>query len=497
MKRFVNFLVVIAVTAMAPSGFGQTSIKEPNVSGQFYSADTKELSSHIEAFFQKASNSPSGKPVELLIAPHAGYVYSGPVAAYGFKAVSQKKYQTVVILAPSHFYQYDGVSVWPEGGFRTPLGMAEVDADFAKNLTAMDERFEFHAQVFEREHSLEVEIPFIQKTFPDAKIVPVIMGQASYELCEKLAKSLQELIGERTDVLIVVSTDMSHYHDDAFARKMDAETLEVVKRRDAANFYKLCSTRQLEMCGFIPATTALIYARDRGLAAEVLRYANSGDVTRDKSQVVGYSSVIFYKEAPAANAFDGGGKEQKPEPLTLEQKKRLMAIARGAIHAYVKDKEIFKVEEKDPRLSLPEGAFVTIEKDGRLRGCIGNIVTPNPLYRTVRDMAIAAAAEDPRFSPVAADELGSLEVEISVLSQPWAVHNVEEIVPGVHGVLLRRGSQGGIFLPQVATEWKWNREELLSNLCSHKAGLPADCWKDPQTRIEIFTADVFSEHDLK
>ena len=155
------------------------------------------------------------------------------------------------------------------------------------------------------------------------------------------------------------------------------------------------------------------------------------------------------------------------------------------------------VPEVDRRLTLNEGAFVTIHKGGQLRGCIGNIVTQKPLYLTVRDMAIAAATEDPRFPRVRPEELDQIDVEVSVLSLPRVIRDVDEIELGVHGVIVSKGPlHYGVFLPQVAEETNWTKEEFLSQLCAQKAHLPADAWKDPGTKMEVFTADVFSEKDL-
>ncbi len=475
---------------MARPAFAQ-NIKSPNVSGQFYDADAQKLSAAVETYVKTADVLPSAEDVEILIAPHAGYVYSGPVAGYSFKTVSQKKFKTIVILAPSHFYAFDGASVWTQGGFKTPLGVALVDEDFSTRLSAMDPKFTFVPAPYEKEHALEVEIPFLQKTFADFKIVPVIIGQMNFENCRKLADALNSLIGNRKDVLVVLSSDMSHYHDDKTARAMDMGTLEIIKKGDAQKFYQQSRLGLHEMCGMIPVTVGLILAEVRGLQAKILKYANSGDVTQDKARVVGYGSVIFYpQKKPTTNA------DAASDALTLEQKQALLKLARLAIEEYVTSQKVFDVTIHDPRLDFPEGAFVTIHKNGQLRGCIGHIVSEGgPLQKTVRDMAIAAATADPRFPPVQVGELKDLDLEISVLSRPWRVKNIDEIKMGVHGVLISRGKKGGVFLPQVATETHWTKEKFLSELCSQKAGFPADCWKNSDTVIEIFTADVFGERD--
>lgn len=489
MKEIIIFSTLLLT--MAPLTYGN-NIKSPNVSGQFYSADPKKLTLEIEKFFSKATVSPKDKHVEMIISPHAGYVYSGGVAAYGFKSLSQKQYKTIIILAPSHFFRFSGVSIWDKGGFKTPLGIVQVDEAFTKRLLEVNEEFYFKPEVFEREHSLEVQIPFLQKTFKDFKIVPIIMGQANLDLCQKLAQSLRDIIGEREDVLIVVSTDMSHYHDDAFARKMDAATLVAVKNLEAEKIWHQCRVGTMEMCGFIPVTTALHYAKLKGLEeVDILKYANSGDINQDKDSVVGYSSVVFSKGESSSQ------EEQKNFNLSFEQKKKLIEIARSTIEMYIRTGKEIEFKENDPRLNEKQGAFVTLRKGGQLRGCIGNIISDAPLYLTVRDMAISSATQDHRFLPVKKDELKDIEIEVSVLSQPKQIFDVNQIELGVHGVIISKGFLNrGVFLPEVATDQGWNREQFLSYLCAHKANLPADAWKDPETKIEVFTTESFSEKDL-
>ncbi|MBI5024609.1 MAG: AmmeMemoRadiSam system protein B [Candidatus Omnitrophica bacterium] len=486
------FTVILFVTfSFFPMAHADTKIKRPNVSGQFYTAEPRELSAQIGEFFQRADVTPADRHIDIVIAPHAGYMYSGAVAAYGFKAASRNKYTTVVILAPSHYSGFDGISVGQQDGFQTPLGIVNVDQEFAKQLIAENEKFYFAPEPFEREHSLEVEIPFLQKIFTNFKIVPVIMGQPGFVLLEKFAASLNKIIGERKDVLIVVSTDLSHYHPDVKARTMDALAIKAITSFDAKAVWEGCQRRSaMEMCGFVPTTAALLYARQRGLThAQMLRYANSGDVTGDRNSVVGYTSIIIYGDAQ---------KDEDKDALTPAQKKRLLDIARQTMDEYVRTGKTLEFLETDPRLLREEGAFATIHKQGRLRGCIGNILGRGPLCQTVRDMAIAAAAKDPRFDPVQAQELKDLDIEVSVLSKPRTIKNADEIILGKHGVIVSQGpGHQGVFLPQVATETGWSKEEFLNQLCAQKAGLAPDAWKDPKTKIEIFTAQVFGEKDVQ
>ena len=396
-----------------------------------------------------------------------------------------------MIIGPSHFFPFEGISVYPHGGFKTPLGIVPIDEDFAGELLKENPKFQFLPQVYEREHAIEVELPFLQKTFDNIHIVPILMGNPDPQVCHDLAVALDKLIGQRDDVLVLISSDMSHYYTYDVANSMDALTLQAIKEIDPKKFFEGCISRKMEMCGFVPVTTALILARLRGIKhVEVLKHANSGDTSGDKTRVVGYSSVIFYSELL--------GQSQSPdegvEALSLVQKKKLLNIARNTIETFVKTGKAPDVKSTDARLNEIQGAFVTIRKHGALRGCIGSIIGQEPLYETVRDMAVAASSKDPRFTPLTMAELNGIDLEISVLSKPRQVKDPSEIQLGKHGVIVSAGNHQGIFLPQVATETGWSKEEFLSQLCSQKAGLPPDAWKDPNTALYVFTADVFAEN---
>ncbi len=495
MKRIV-LVISLFIFGSLMNAFADPHIKKPNVAGQFYTANPERLRSQIQSFLDHVQVS-QPRDVQILVAPHAGYMYSGQVAAFGYKETAHQEFKTVVVLAPSHHYGFPGISVWSQGGLQTPLGVAEVDEEFARQLIEADPLFVYEPRAFEKEHSLEVELPFIQVVHPQARVVPVVMGQCTYQTVQRLVEALDRLIGERTDVLVVASSDMSHFHNDEKARELDYQTLELIKAFKTDEFWADCGQQKLEMCGFVPVSTAMLLAQKRGLSAEVLNYANSGDVTGDRDRVVGYTSVVFFSRQDDQAVADDPDRTEESSGLSSSQKAELLSIARKTVEDHVRTGKTFQPQVSDPRLSEIEGAFVTIHKQGQLRGCIGNIIGQQPLYLTVRDMAIAASSSDPRFSPVSKEELEDLEIEVSVLSKPWRAKSVDEIQMGVHGVIVSRGwMHRGVFLPQVATETGWSREEFLSQLCAQKAGLPANAWKDPATQLDIFTATVFSEKDV-
>ena len=473
--------IVLMLSLCGPLGAEDVALKLPNVAGGFYTDDPIALSRQIDEFISLANVPEVHHNVQVAIAPHAGYIYSGSIAAHTFKAIAQNQYSIIIILAPSHYYPFDGASIWPKGAFKTPLGVVPVDQDFAKALLNETPVVKELPEVFNQEHALEVELPFVQKIFPKAKIVPLLLGQPDFKNCEQLAVALNKLIGNREDILVLVSSDMSHYHPYDNANKEDAGTLEAIRHEDVEAFWNGNISRTMEMCGFVPVTVGMMVAKLRGLSsAQVLKYANSGDTAGDKAKVVGYGAVIFYKSEQSV--------------LNVEEKKYLLKMARETMETFVKTGKKLDIKNKFVRLDQVQGAFVTLIKNGQLRGCIGNIIGQQALVLTVRDMAIAAASEDPRFSPVTLDELKDIHVEISVLSLPGRIKDLDQIVLGRDGVIVSDGADHqGVFLPQVATETGWDKDRFLSELCNQKAGLSSDCWKDAHNSLYTFTADVFSE----
>lgn len=464
-------------------------VKQPNVAGSFYPDNPAELSQMIDTFIAAADPKPQEGRIFALISPHAGYGFSGGVAAYGYKLIKDKSYRTVIVIARSHRYGFNGVSVYPEGAFRTPLGDLPVDKEFTKELLYKDKDIFFEPAAFENgEHSLEVQLPFLQKVLSDFKIVPIMMGDCNLATCQKLAGLLKEAIGDRQDVLVVASTDMAHRYDYEVVAIVDNLTLSYLEKMDFEGLYKGFRENKLEMCGMLPVVTALILSKELGHnKLKILKHTDSAEVTGKKIKgiwTVGYASCVIDQE------------KGEVAMLSKEQRGKLLAIARNSIQTYLKTGKKLELTERDPLLLKEMGAFVTLHKNGELRGCIGNLQGQQPLYLTIRDMAVEAAVGDPRFPPLTLNELKDIEIEISALSPLEKIESVDEIKMGLHGVLLKSGFNSGVFLPQVATETGWSKEDFLSHLCQ-KARLPASAWKDKSTEIYIFTAEVFSEKEAQ
>ncbi len=488
----IIFLPLLSLL-IASTAFASQEVKEADLAGTWYPASKKALAKLLQAYIDAAKPNEVKGRILAIISPHAGYQFSAPVAAYGYKLASGKDIKTVIIIGFSHRKAFDGIAIYDRGVFRTPLGEVPVNADLAGSIETKNKRIYYHPEAFSDENSIEMQIPFIQMSFPNASIVPIAFGTQEYQDAEILADALSAVLKGRTDCLMVASTDLSHYHPYEDANVIDKRFIDAISSEKPERIYLDERQGKFEACGIMPITSVLLTADKLGYnGIKVLKYANSGDTFLDKSRVVGYLSAAIYKgaEQPPTTA-----KEMKRDSMRLTegQRKRLLEIARGSIISYVKEGKRKNFTENDAALNEPLGAFVTIHENGELRGCIGNMMATGPLYSTIANMAVEAATGDPRFPALSPDEIDKIDLEISVLSPMKKISSVDEIkIPG-HGVLVRRGFSSGVYLPQVATETGWSKEEFMTSLCAHKAGLEADAWKDPSTEIYIFSAEVFGE----
>ncbi|MEW6607964.1 MAG: AmmeMemoRadiSam system protein B [bacterium] len=488
-------LLIIGLSLLLPvEGCSQTqtpskdipqNIRQPAVAGGFYPADPTELKNQINGFLNNVQKEKIEGRIIGLMVPHAGYDYSGEVAAHCFKQLEELSFDTVVIIGMSHFAHFDGIAVDTSDAYQTPFGLVKIDTELTSALIKSDPKIKSLPQVHEKEHSLEVEIPFLQRLLKEFKIVPILMSNPND--AQVLARSLI-LNSKGKNILFIASSDMTHYPPYEIANKVDKKTLSLIKEMDINELvawlnepHEKCSTL---LCGVGAVLTLMLVTKEFGIhQATVLNYANSGDVPiiGDKSRVVGYGAVIFAQ------------KEEKAMMLDKEEQGVLLKIARRTIEDYIKNRHIPPVEVDDyPELQKPAGAFVTLTKNKQLRGCIGYIKAIAPVAQAVSKMAIAAATEDPRFSPVTKDELDQIKIEITVLSELTRINDIEQIEIGKHGLYMVKGYNSGLLLPQVATEQGWNREQFLTHTC-YKAGLPPNAWKEKETEIYIFTGLIFHE----
>ena len=476
---------------MKPNKIPEKDIRQPVVAGSFYTANPKVLAQEIKGYF---NNVPAGyiiseKPIGL-IAPHAGYMYSGQVAAFAYKQVEGRHYETIMILAPSHRAYFPGASVDTKEGYRTPLGIVPVAHEIVNQIIGKTSLITHYPQAHIQEHSLEVQLPFLQTVLKDFKLIPIVMGDQAIETCEAVARALSDVI-KNHDILVVASSDLSHYHPHAMAQDLDQK---VIDRINAFDFQGLASDLKLhktEACGGGPIITALLLGGYLGAnKAKVVKYANSGDVSGDYSGVVGYAAGVIYKE-DKKDAKKAGKKELGIDlGLNEKEKELLHRIVKETIKNHLEGKPGPAFNVDSSTLQEPRGAFVTLHKEGMLRGCIGHIRADHPLHATIKDMAIAAAFEDPRFPPLSRKEFDKVDIEISVLTPFKKITDINAIEVGKHGIYIVKGFYSGLLLPQVATEYGWDRVTFLEHTCN-KAGLPKDAWKEKDTEIYLFSADVF------
>jgi len=476
------FLALSTVCLLVAPAFAQ-GLREAVWAGQFYDADPARLAAAIDGFLKDLPTAAEVRgDIRALIVPHAGYVFSGRTAAYAYRLVRGMPYETVVIVGPSHRFGFKGCSIYAKGGFRTPLGTAAVDEALASELMKRS-GFAFVPEAHEEEHSVEVQVPFIQRVLPDARIVPVVMGYPEMSTVKALAAALETACAGRK-VLIIASTDMSHFLTKTKANALDAKTIGLIKALDAGGIVRREEARENILCGGGPVAAAILYAQKAGaVRAEILNYADSAAAAGDEARVVGYVSAALVAEGAREAAF----------VLSEAEKKELLELARSAVEAYVEDGRVVEYASTNSRLLAHRGLFVTLKKQGALRGCIGFIEPVMPLARGVVEAAIYAAVRDTRFEPVSMVELKSLEYEISVLTPLEDVPDPKQVKVGRDGLVIEMSGRKGLLLPQVPVENGWDRKTFLEQTCL-KAGLPPDSWKKG-AKLQRFEALVFAEKD--
>jgi len=493
-------LVLVALLAIAPwqhiRAAGAQKVRPAGVAGSFYPADPKELTAMIDDLLAHATPPPIHDPILAVVAPHAGYQFTGPVAATAFAELKGRKFSRVVVIGPTHYVPFDFTSIYDGDAYTTPLGTVPVDKVFARQLVKLSPTLQLSGMGHDitpagAEHSIEVELPWLQRVLGNFQLVPIVMGDQSYESSRALGVALAKLIQDKNTVgstLIVASSDLSHYHTYDEAETMDHKTLNALAAWDYFSMSQNFQERVWEACGGAPIVAAMIAAERMGAnQAMVLKYGNSGDTSSDRARVVGYSADVFVKAAT-------GKAVETPFSLSDHDKSELLALARKSVEQAVEQrKEYEPAATASEALNQDRGAFVTLSEGGQLRGCIGYTSATKPLYLTVRDTATLAALRDPRFRAVSAAELPLLEYEISVLSPLRRVMDLQQIKIGQDGLVMKNGENQGLFLPQVPVEQKWGLQKYLQELCVEKANMPSNCWQDPNTDIFKFTAVVFGE----
>lgn len=464
-------------------------VRKPAVAGSFYPKDKEELTGNLAFYLENAKLIKGDGKLRILIVPHAGLNYSGNTAAWGFKQLEGEKYSRVIILGVSHNAHFEHVAIYDKGSWRTPLGDVAIDEDYAGSLVD-NVNFLADTNKHVEEHSLEMELIFLQQVLKDFEIVPILVSDPTKELVSVLAQKIAYNFDE--DTLLVISTDLSHYPDYETANLVDRKVIEATVGNNLADYEKTVSEIEsgnysnlsTAACGNEAIKVALKVAEILGVNdIREIKYENSGDVTDDKSKVVGYASIGGWSSDLQFNY---------PE-LDESAQKEALTIARATLTGQILEQSISSATPSSGILYEPLGAFVTLEKHEDLRGCMGLFEPDIPLYEVIRKQTIVAATQDPRFSPVTEEELDDINIEISVMTPRRKIDNWKEIEVGKHGVVIEKGQSRGTFLPQVATDNEWGLEKFLSELCSQKVKLEAECYKNPEVNIYIFEVQVFEE----
>lgn len=484
--------------------------RKPVVAGQFYPAKADELNAELIKLFAEAAPKKTTDDVLAIISPHAGYVFSGEVAASSFNQIDGRKhYKTIFVIGSSHRTVFDGASIYNKGNYETPLGLVKVDLETANLLINKNDVFKFRNEAHEYEHSLEVQLPFLQHVMEtDFSIVPIIIATQSKNTVKKIAEALKPYFTPEN--LFIISSDFSHYPDYEDAVNVDnatagaivtgnpEELLSTLKKNEQKGISSLATS----LCGWTSVLTLMYITQSNpGIKYIPVEYKNSGDTKYygDKSRVVGYYSIIAVEENSASGKASSLQKEDTEFRLTPDDKKKLLSISRNTLETYITTAKIpvIKEDELSDNLKSKCGAFVSLHINGKLRGCVGNFSQETPLYKVIQEMTVSSSTRDYRFPPVQTSELKRLEIEISVLSPLKKVESIDEIELGKDGIYMRKGQNSGTFLPQVASMTGWSLEEFLGHCARDKAGIGWDGWKDKNTELFTYEAIVFSEQEMK
>ncbi|MFH2203338.1 MAG: AmmeMemoRadiSam system protein B [Elusimicrobiota bacterium] len=471
--------------------------RPPAVAGRFYPGDPGKLRTEVDGMLDAAPDPVPDDNAVGGVSPHAGYAFSGRLAARVCKALKHKRPKTIVLLGTAHHEEVGGLALPDTASFATPLGEVPVDTGMAEALLAAHPEVKISPAAHAREHSLEVQLPFLQRAHEGAHILPLLTGVKNRGSAEELGRELGRLIKER-DALLIVATDLSHFPSDSGARRSDLALLAALEKMDADFLWDAdralmrLDIPQLHCtaCGLGAAAVGITACLelDAGVC-EVLQYANSYDISGDAERVVGYGAALFKKGARPDGPFFGLGEQEKSA---------LLKLARAALAEYLRTgKEPAPRAFDLPLLNLPGAAFVTwtersASAERELRGCVGTTLRDRTIGNCVAHFAVRSAVSDTRFTPVAAADLPALHAEVSVLS-PSRPSTAEAVRPG-QGVVFELGRARGLFLPLMWERYP-DKEKFMNVLAGSKAGAREDAWRDPAAKLWTFEAEAFGEEE--
>jgi MEMO1 family protein len=479
MKRIFHLLIgsLCLIASLASA-----NTRPAKVAGLFYSNQPSTLRLTVNTLLRQASPPAFKQPVLAAIVPHAGYRYSGQIAAQVYALVKKQAVDTVIILAPYHRARLNGIALDTHQYWQTPLGNLRVNQTFNQLLKQQLPASDIvNAPAQEKEHAIEVQLPFLQTIYQHPpSIVPIMINQAQYSsaLAQALASSLKTY-EKNHNVLIFASTDLSHYLPANSAEKKDKQTIQFIQRMNGKTLASALAQKANLMCGDIAVLTLIKTLQQLAPTSElhILQYRHSGQVTGDNSRVVGYLSAVIL--APQ-------------KTFIVKDKQDLVSLAKKTLYEKLCRHQSINAITDIASLRQKQGAFITLKtKNDQLRGCIGSILPTEPVLDAVQSSAINSALHDPRFKPISCQELPQLKLSVSLLSLPKLTHNVmQNLQLGRNGVIVKKGARTGVFLPEVATDTGWSKTKFLNELCTQKAKLPPRCWQDPGVKFYLFSTDI-------
>jgi AmmeMemoRadiSam system protein B/AmmeMemoRadiSam system protein A len=479
----------------------RSSDRQPYAAGHFYSADKDTLTKDLTQLFESCVKSSSHPTVRAIICPHAGYVYSGKVAASAYSVIDRNTvYKNIFIIGSSHVMAFEGASVYYTGDYITPLGKLTVNKEIANSLKK-EKLFDFPVNAHLQEHSLEVQMPFIQYYFKNIPpVIPIIIATNNVNSIKKIAEILRPWFTPEN--LFIISSDFSHYPSYKTANEVDNSTANAIISGDPKKFMDILKKNSYvndpglatSMCGWTSGLMLLYLAEGTSdLEFKKIDYCNSGDSKYgNKDEVVGYNAIALTEKNSGTQAAKSLSDEVK---FSSKEKEQLISIAHDNIRSLLYDKKRISLNKETlPEVfKKPYGAFVTLKINGSLRGCIGRFISSDPLYEVVLESSQSSAFEDPRFSLLTKEELPKTDIEITVLGPLRKINSIKEIVLGKHGIYIKKDFRSGTMLPQVATENNWSVEEFLGYTSRDKAGIGWDGWKDAD--IYIYEGIVIEEKE--
>jgi len=490
--KSISSLILALGSAFIFSAYSSQAetVRKPVQAGRFYPSVPSELRTIITQLTTKAQDTrlqiPRNKHLRAIVLPHAGYIYSGWTAAHAAMVLHLDQFTKVILMGPDHYIGFSNGAICDAAAYETPLGRIKLHEDTAK-LRLQPELFQSLPIYLDKEHSLEVILPFLQTYLGKFQLVPVMVGRADIR---GLSNALYDILD--SDTLVVISSDLSHFLSYTEAGNRDRETINQIMK---LNPDKLVKTDN-RACGLAPILILMDLARRHHWHPLLLHYSNSGDTAGGRSRVVGYAAIAFFGDLPMEKK-DSNARFTEKQGQLLVKLVRKTIMKKLAAKSPDTESDTVATALQDESFQAHCGTFVTLKIQGKLRGCIGNLTSAESVLDGVKRNAVNAAFHDPRFSSLSAAELDRTEIEVSILTEPLPLEYrdtrelIQKLRVNVDGVIIRKGHSSATFLPQV-----WEQlprpEDFLTHLCM-KAGLPSDAWKSSELEVLTYQVQYFEE----